>query len=173
MPFYIEIVSISNCFQFISIRSYTTRKYFILSSNCIVPSPLPSNLIIWDECRCKVKGGPAFVVPGVWCHFLSGPMFLLGGLVRGGWWLIRGGGCFVCGQSKCQCCQHVHYGKTQTRKLKMWNLSLLHNILQPWEIVVYVSVVFLYRLPFTVCYHRVWTTLGESGGWRHNQFNFT
>ena len=106
MPIYIEIVSISNCFQFISIRSYTTRKYFIVSSNCIVPLPLPSNLIIWDECPCKVKGGPSFVVSGgmmsfpVWSHVPSKG--------SGQWWMVAepwgGGECFVCGQSKCQCC---------------------------------------------------------------------
>ena len=93
MPIYIEIVSISNCFQFISIRSYTTRKYFIVSSNCIVPLPLPSNLIIWDECPCKVKGGPSFVVSGgmmsfpVWSHVPSKG--------SGQWWMVAepwGGG---------------------------------------------------------------------------------
>ena len=33
---------------------------------------------------------------------------------------------------------------------------------QPWERVVYLFVVYVYRLPVTVCYNRLWTALGES-----------
>ena len=33
---------------------------------------------------------------------------------------------------------------------------------QLWERVVYLFVFYVYRLPLTVCYDRLWTALGES-----------
>ena len=33
---------------------------------------------------------------------------------------------------------------------------------QLWERVVYLFVFYVYRLPLTVCYNRLWTALGES-----------
>ena len=33
---------------------------------------------------------------------------------------------------------------------------------QPWERVVYLFIVYVYRLPLTVCYNKLWTALGES-----------
>ena len=53
-------------------------------------------------------------------------------------------------------------------------LTVCYNRLwTAWERVVYLFIVYVYRLPLTVCYNRLWTALGESGRRRYNELYFT